>query len=611
VVIADDQSEGLRQLQSTQCQLKLHQNPANVNNWDQAAAFCAASGGPGSRLASFAEYCPTGENHPPAFGTQAGDQWAAILDEPNGWVQVGTWPGNGHTCVYHSNIANGEGPGWGTDDSKASYESNYLHCYECPQISGFQAEFCWRESYFRGGSIGIPTADCTSNRDSIGLFCFSDCGSGYSRSPLAFTCNQDCPSGWIDRGLLCEREDQYGRGLGYGWLIGDPAFQNNGQISRCETDHGIGKCESCGAIVYPKCADGWEVGEKNQGFFHCQHCRRSFGDEPIQCEGIHGMLYSPVSFKTHCTKRVQISSPGFKDCDQGQGEFNLGLCYSEPCREGFEGAGPTCWVKPPENYVRCGMGAAKDDEATCESVTADQVTSVLGLAMQVFEAAVLFASGGSASGVAFVSLISRFKILMGDFGAKGDLWSGYDKAKGIFEQAQGWIDIFAADFNAENVTPADRIRIAAQIVSVLDVTDIVAPTASVIAAYSWPLCDEIRDDPVARCGGTDFTYGHRDTTGEVCTAGWSAECADVCWRGKCRNGGGYWYYTGSGPYTCYFDSPCGPEFTHEGNDDRGSKCTAGWSQHCPTDCYRAKCQDNGGTWISLDYSSNPYTCYFN
>jgi hypothetical protein len=24
---------------------------------------------------------------------------------------------------------------------------------------------------------------------------------------------------------------------------------------------------------------------------------------------------------------------------------------AEPCHEGFEGAGPTCWVKPPANYV--------------------------------------------------------------------------------------------------------------------------------------------------------------------------------------------------------------------------------------------------------------------
>jgi hypothetical protein len=113
-----------------------------------------------------------------------------------------------------------------------------------------------------------------------------------------------------------------------------------------------------------------------------------------------------------------------------------------------------------------------------------------------------------------VDLISRFKILMGDFGAKGNLWSGYDQANGVFEQAHAGVDRYLHSRFQFGKCDSRRphSRMAARIIAVLDVTDILAPTASVISAYSWPLCDDIRDDPVARrCTGTAFTYDRRDT----------------------------------------------------------------------------------------------------
>ena len=37
-------------------------------------------------------------------------------------------------------------------------------------------------------------------------------------------------------------------------------------------------------------------------------------------------------------------------------------------------------------------------------------------------------------------------------------------------------------------------------------------------------------------------------------------------------------------------------------------CTASWTSSCGEVCAKASCSNAGGTWIPLDYSSNPYTC---
>jgi hypothetical protein len=48
------------------CQVKLHSDVA-LQSWDESKSFCEAQGGPGSRLATWQEYCPNGQNNPPAF----------------------------------------------------------------------------------------------------------------------------------------------------------------------------------------------------------------------------------------------------------------------------------------------------------------------------------------------------------------------------------------------------------------------------------------------------------------------------------------------------------------------------------------------------------------
>lgn len=125
-------------------------------------------------------------------------------------------------------------------------------CLSLNNHDSLSADFCWKDSYDRGAGT-IPTA-CGSF-DQIGALCYPPCPAGYSRSGV--DCHQNCltGSGWADQGLYC-RLVEYGRGVGYGWRGGD-GFSNSGMFSRCEQDNGQGKCEQSGAIVYPKCKEGF------------------------------------------------------------------------------------------------------------------------------------------------------------------------------------------------------------------------------------------------------------------------------------------------------------------------------------------------------------------
>jgi hypothetical protein len=53
-------------VQGQQCQLKLHRH-LTLTTWDESKSFCEAQGGPGSRLATWQEYCPNGQGSHPAF----------------------------------------------------------------------------------------------------------------------------------------------------------------------------------------------------------------------------------------------------------------------------------------------------------------------------------------------------------------------------------------------------------------------------------------------------------------------------------------------------------------------------------------------------------------
>lgn len=106
-----------------------------------------------------------------------------------------------------------------------------------------------------------PSAcDCRDpNPDKSGALCYPRCEAGWRG--VAHLCHKDCPEGYKDIGLFCQKPEEYGRGAGYPWKLGDPAFKNDGQMRRCEEDYGKGKCEQNGLLVYPRCKEGfWAFG---------------------------------------------------------------------------------------------------------------------------------------------------------------------------------------------------------------------------------------------------------------------------------------------------------------------------------------------------------------
>lgn len=93
--------------------------------------------------------------------------------------------------------------------------------------SASEATFCWKDSNGRG--VGRVPSSCSSDRDKIGLLCYTKCPSGMRRS--GFDCHSVCPSGWADQGLFC-RLAEYGRGSGYPWKFGD-GLNDQGMYKRC------------------------------------------------------------------------------------------------------------------------------------------------------------------------------------------------------------------------------------------------------------------------------------------------------------------------------------------------------------------------------------------
>lgn len=78
---------------------------------------------------------------------------------------------------------------------------------------------------------------------------------------------------------------------------------------------------------------------------------------------------------------------------------------------------------------------------------------------------------------------------------------------------------------------------------------------------------------------------------------------NICYY-KCVTGKYYDYeYKG-----CYKDGgfTCPPGYTVK-NESTGT-CRKSWTSSCGESCAKNLCTSNGGTWIPLDYSSNPYTC---
>ena len=331
----------------------------------------------------------------------------------------------------------------------------------------FEPEFCWKDSYGRG--VGTIPQSCSSNRDRIGLLCYTKCPSGMSR--FVFDCHSVCPSGWADQGLFC-RNSEYGRGAGYPWKFGD-GFNSNGQFRRCENDNGAGNCEKNGLIVYPKCKSGYNN-------FGCCICRPSVPNCPS--------LNLNPGIDLSCAKKIIIGDPVTGTCSSGQ-DKNAGICYPA-CSSGYHGVGPVCWGGPPSGWVDCGMGAAKDSK-TCASVIFGQITSIGCLALNIATLGSSGAATEAASSAEKAGVIAKIKEMY------SSIKTVYDANKELIDTTKTVVtDALKAKTaitsmgnlidgaQSDQTTIEDITRNAALLASVVDPTGV----ASVVAAYTYPKC---------------------------------------------------------------------------------------------------------------------------
>jgi hypothetical protein len=351
-----------------------------------------------------------------------------------------------------------------------------------------QPEFCWKDSYGRG--VGTVPTSCAPGQERLGLLCYNNCAAGTQRAGV--DCHSVCPAGFRDDGLFCRRAE-YGRGAGYAWEFRD-GFSNAGMIGRCERDNGAGNCEMSGAIAYPKCRPGYTA-------FGCCICRPS---APNCAQlGLGGQL------DLSCAKIIKAGQPELGVCPSGNSnvpgsaqERDAGLCYPG-CDAGYHGVGPVCWKQPPQGWVDCGMGAAKD-ATTCAQVTFGQVAAVGNLALT---AASLGSSlvGTAGAGVPantgkLAALMQKYNDLVALYNAAKQASPALQAAEKTYElgktAATGYTQINTVKKTAEVVTATDLIftaedlaRLSAEIAAIVDTSGV----SATIAAFTYPKCSKYEE----------------------------------------------------------------------------------------------------------------------
>jgi len=96
-----------------------------LNNWNECEAYCTSKG---LALATKAQICPNGPLQPPLGGTLTGNEYIAIADGSNNWLQVGSLAHRGPRLCKSHREHYGKLSVWGVDNEKRPYESNYLYC---------------------------------------------------------------------------------------------------------------------------------------------------------------------------------------------------------------------------------------------------------------------------------------------------------------------------------------------------------------------------------------------------------------------------------------------------------------------------------------------------
>jgi hypothetical protein len=241
------------------------------------------------------------------------------------------------------------------------------------ELSKANQPYCWRHSYGRG--VGVPISACPKGQEKDAGLCYPTCEDIGKKGwkGVGPVCWQDCPPGFRDDGAYCFKPEPYGRGVGFPWVVGDPAFSLKNAKKRCESKHGKGQCEKSGAIYYPKCKPDYRA----IGCCVCSpRCPSGMTDIGISCQ--------------KQSKGRGVGKP--MSCKEGQA-YDAGLCYT-PCRKNYHGVGPVCWQDCPDTQpVNCGAGCAAHS-SQCIGQTISQVIAPLDVALNV---AMAVTTGGTAN----------------------------------------------------------------------------------------------------------------------------------------------------------------------------------------------------------------------
>lgn len=253
-------------------------------------------------------------------------------------------------------------------------------------------QVCWKTTYGRGGGT-VPGSCDILKLEKSGLLCYPKCLAGYTG--VAFACWQNCPSGFRDDGAYCAKPGPYGRGVGYPWKLGDPAFDYSKARDRCKNDkNSKGKkkhpqgCEKNGLIWYPKCNDGFHAAGSNICSPNC----------------INGMTDIGVS----CQKKTYTRKTILPSCGSGL-QYDAGLCYKK-CKLSFSGVGPVCWQHCPKSHpYQCGAlcGKTKYD---CDLAVTEQVLSIVMVAVNIALIATTGGAGNAAKQSAKIGMIQSMKL---------------------------------------------------------------------------------------------------------------------------------------------------------------------------------------------------------
>src|SRR5262245_13789746 len=252
---------------------------------------------------------------------------------------------------------------------------------------------CWKQTFGRGVG-GIPT-ECPPGQEKDGGLCYPKCRDGFVG--LGPVCWQKCPDRFRDDGAFCAKPEAYGRGAGYPWKFGDPAFDYGPSRSRCEGENGgSGSCEQDGLIYYPKCKAGFV----KVGCCVCSPaCPQGMTDIGVSC--------AKGSY-TRGVGQVPGCAPGL--------EADAGLCY-QPCPPAYTGVGAVCWGNCPSDFpFNCGAGCARD-QAACAAAVGDMVMNTVGVAVNLLS----FVAGGPGISAAARTAAKTALTTLGEAGTSGSV----------------------------------------------------------------------------------------------------------------------------------------------------------------------------------------------